>query len=312
MGEPKVADEKIHRLLKEFERRSVENALRNFHVYDTRPTVEALVKRARQLGPAGIEDLRRVLAPESDVSSYCALGAARALTELEDGGTLGLVIYQAARIWDRCVEKGAEIGGGGFNSFLVEARKLIPHALRSGPLPEGVIETLSIFVDGVSDWRATGAVFETAAVSGDPRLRDALIQVASHSLSDIRRADAVYALRHYPGLQATVLEAVNDPKDRIASAAAKALVEMLNLVPGCGEEDFERWETWAMRQVPPELQPEKPRGLGRLLRRQPVYDHHQKLFWAACRSAHQGAVQERSRSDMRRAAREEVEAARRW
>ena len=299
MAEGIVLDERMLRLLGEFRHRSVENSLRNTcSAFDEQEIVEALGRRARELGIAGIRDLRSVLHPESSFDSCFAEGAARALAELGDRDALGLVIYQAAKLWDACAEAGGRIGGGRtFGSFLRAARRLMPGALEKGPLPEGVIKPLMIFVQHIDDWRAYYSVFETAACTGSPALRDELIRAVSGGLSDdwTRRSDALYALRHYPEMQSTMLEAMAHPEQHMASKAADALVEILGIIPGCGERDYEHWKAWAMPHVPPELRV-KPRSRADILfKREPRLDRRQIYFWNACSRAHQEAIRKSGR-----------------
>ncbi|MCX6071559.1 MAG: hypothetical protein NTU91_12005 [Chloroflexi bacterium] len=298
MAEETVLDERVLRLLEEFRDRSVENSLRNFTAFDEQEIVEALARRARELGNASIRDLRSVLLPESSFDSSFAEGAARALAELGDCDALALVIYQAAKLWDASAKAGVELGGGrGFARFLQAARRLMPGALENGPLPEGVIKALTIFVQHVDDWGDYSSVYETAACTGSPALRDELTKIVSKGLGDdwTRRSHALYALRHYPEMQPTMMEAMSHPEEKVASRAADAVVEMLGIIPGCGEKEYERWKAWAMTQVPPELQV-KPRSRADILfKRELRMDRRQTYFWNACSRAHQKAMRELNR-----------------
>jgi hypothetical protein len=295
-----ILDEQINDLLEEFSRRSIENAFRNYvYPLDEQAIVFSLAKRAKELGPAGIQDLRSVLLPESNIiDTGFAEGAARALAELEDAGALDLVIQQSARLWDACAERGGQIGGGNtFGSFLRAARKLMPAALKQGPLPDGVINTLAFFVQHISDWRAYDSVFETAACTASPVIRDELIQALSKGfVADWqRRSDALFALRHFPEMKASMMDMMGHPEYHMAGKAADAMVEMLGILPGCGERDFELWKVWAMQQVPPELRPKNPTGIKRLLKRKPVLDRRQLFFWSACAEAHEKAMRKATR-----------------
>jgi len=288
--DPPILDEQINNLLKEFSRRNVENHFRNYiYALDEEGVITSLVRRARELGPAGIQNLRLILQPDNKFDLNFTEGASRALAELEDGESLALVVNQAARVWDNCKDIG-EIGGGGtFASFLEAARKLILVAQKNGPLPEGVIKALTIFVQHISDWRAYYSVFETAASTRSPKLREELIKIITATLGHDwnRRAEALFALRHYPEMKATMLEAINHPEEKISTKAAKALVEMLGIIPGCGEKDFVRWKTWAMQRVPPELRVKPPSRLEVLFNREPKLDKRQARFWNACSRKHQ-------------------------
>ena len=99
MDDPPILDEQINNLLKEFSRRNVENHFRNYiYALDEEEVIASLVRRARELGPAGIQNLRLVLQPDKKFDLNFTEGASRALAELEDGESLALVFNQAARV----------------------------------------------------------------------------------------------------------------------------------------------------------------------------------------------------------------------
>ena len=98
------------------------------------------------------------------------------------------------------------------------------------------------------------------------------------------------ALRHYPEMKATMLEVMGHPDHHMASKAADALVDMLGIIPGSGERDYERWKTWAMEQVPPELRVKPPTKMDILFKREPHLDRRQLFFWNACTQAHEEAM----------------------
>ena len=85
------------------------------------------------------------------------------------------------------------------------------------------------------------------------------------------------------------------PEQHMASKAADALVEILGIIPGCEERDYERWKAWAMQHVPPELRV-KPRSRADILfKREPRMDRRQTYFWNACSRAHQEAMRKSGR-----------------
>jgi len=295
MEEDIVIDSRLKDLLDVLRDQHIGHVMRTNTLDDERWTLKKIVDRVKELGESGVNDLRRLLAPGSTSDLFINLGAAQALAALEDAGSLGLVIYQAAVLWDRCVEKGGGLDAT-IHDFLTVAKKLIPIALKNGPLPEGVIKALTIFTEGIIDSHSGGYIFETAAVTGHPQLKEALMKAAYQSrykglLQDSRddwelRAAALFALRHFPDMQASMLEAMDHPREAFARAAARAMVEMLGILKDCREWNFDLWKEQAMEKVPPELKPKIGKGLMQKLRGELVYDRRQFFFWDACRDVH--------------------------
>jgi hypothetical protein len=285
-------DDEIKELLNKFEICYQENrALSLINRSNEQKLVESMAKRTRELGPTGIIDLRRALLPASESDTMDAEAAARTLAILEDGPSLVLVMYQAAKFWDSGLKKRPRESGGTLATFLEAARALMPDALKSGPFHESVIETLNIFVRNVSEGRDYYDVFETAACTGSPQCRDELIKIFLDQFwgDTRRRSCALYALRHYPEMQATMLEAINHPEEEVSSKAADAMVEMLG-IPGCGKTMYYSWQEWAMEHVPPELKLKPPSRMDVLLKRKPRMDRRQALFWKAFDLAYEKAT----------------------
>jgi hypothetical protein len=269
------------------------NRLRRMPVVPTEPIVATLVARVRELGDSGLTSIRLVVYPPREFDTAGVVCAAEALAELRDGFSLKSVLLQAATLWSERREHPGDL-----NTLFRASSAMAEDAYRRGIIDEEITAAMLAFVRAVDDWRLAANVMEAAASVGSSALRDALLEEATFGLEveswrlEVargweRREAALYALRRYPELQPTILRLIHHPREHMACAAAKAIIAMLDLLPGNGAEDYEAWKAWAVTRVPEELRPTAPKGLrGRLLGR-PRYDRRQSIFWQQCRWEHE-------------------------
>jgi hypothetical protein len=186
----------------------------------------------------------------------------------------------------------------GISSIYDDARKMVANAYKQSLVDDEVIGYVVTSIEKTGDWRAVSSFMETAALFKDDRVKDALLHQVSNPTMQAagipseyryKRAAAVYALRKFPGVQPLMISLLDWPEREVADKAARALVELLDLIPGNRAASYEEWKAWAETRVPPELRPVYPKGIKRIFSKDPQLTRPQIIFWAECRRAWQGA-----------------------
>ena len=278
-----LPDERTLALLDRYYENTVENAIRVGKVFDTDPIVEKIVSIVRTQGEEGILAMRHLLGDSApgDVKADCA---AEVLAELRDAASLPSLLRRT----DIILQSGEQAGkfyAGSLEKYYKLARKMTEGV---DQVDDNLVEHLLMLIQRVNDSRNYGGVMETAASFPDERIKQALLRLATANVSEDweKNTEAVLALRHFPDQQDTLISLLCHPQSKVAQAAGKALVNILDLIPGNKAENYEQWRAWAEPRVPPPLQPLKPTGLSGLFSRKPRLDPTQQVFWKVCWSEH--------------------------
>jgi hypothetical protein len=292
MSEGETVDVQLAFLFDRYATYTVENSLRGGIVFPTKPIIQEIASIIREQGEPGRQRLRQMLVMEQgrlDASEGCA---SHVLAELNDGPSLKPLLALADQMW----------AGGqsdlGISSLYDDARKMVANAYKQSLIDDEVIGYVVTSIEKTGDWRAVSSFMETAALFKDDRIKDALIQQVSNPTMQAagipaeyrdKRAAAVYALRKFPGVQPLMISLLDWPEREVADKAARALVELLDLIPGNRAASYEEWKAWAETRVTPELRPVYPKGIKRIFSKDPQLTRPQIIFWTECRRAWQGA-----------------------
>lgn len=295
MADTSGMDTEFLALLERYNTRSVNDAFQNMGSWETSLAKERLVKHVQDRGEAGLWNLRQVLLGERGFDTSTGCSAAEIISEIKDVESFKPLFGLIARLWQTYNEHGHKGSPAALARIYAIIGDMIEPARQAGYLDEPVLQHLRLAVEASDHVYLNSSLMDTAARTHDAKVLELLVKYATYGIkNELWKAlldqsqpwekpeAALYALRFYPEMQAMVLSLTNHPHPEMASTAAKALFEMLNLLPGEGGADYEKWKTWAMSKVPAELKPVKPGGLKGLFKSKPVLTRQQKIFWGVC------------------------------